>query len=130
MDKVLIIDDDRFTQNVLHKSLYQHYEVRTADDGTTGIRLANQWHPNVILLDVEMPGKNGYEVCDELKQDDNTQDIPVLFLSSHSSIRERMLGFEVGGDDYLEKPCSQEILRTNSLNSQTIFGRKIPLRIL
>lgn len=111
MDKVLIIDDDRFAQNLLHKSLFQHYEVRTADDGTTGLRLADQWQPNVILLDVEMPGKNGYEICDELKHKDATRDIPVIFLSSHSSTREHMLGFEVGGDDFLVKPCSEAVLR-------------------
>lgn len=128
MNKVLIIDDDRFTQNVLQKSLYQKYDVRTADDGVTGIRLAREWHPNVILLDVEMPGQNGYEVCDELKRAEATQEIPILFLSSHSSVRERMLGFEVGGDDYLVKPCSKEILDTKISKLTGIVNQRKELK--
>jgi len=110
VDKVLIIDDDRFIQNTLKKSLFQSCEVRTADDGKAGQFLATTWNPDVILLDVEMPGQNGYEVCDELKRGEKTGEIPVVFLSSHSSTREKMLGFEVGGDDYLVKPCSKELL--------------------
>ncbi len=129
MDKVLIIDDDRFTQNVLHKSLFQRYEVRTADDGSSGIRLAREWHPDVILLDVEMPGRNGYEVCDDLKHAQETQDIPVVFLSSHSSVRERMLGFEVGGDDYLVKPCSKELLETKLDKITSFFSQKKALKL-
>ena len=111
MHRVLIIDDDRFTQNVLTKCLFKHYETRTADDGPMGIKLAGTWAPDVILLDVEMPGQNGYEVCDQLKRDKNTQNIPVVFLSGKSSVRERMLGFEVGADDYLTKPCEPEFLK-------------------
>lgn len=128
MDKVLIIDDDRFAQSFLHKSLHQKYDVRTADDGLTGMRLAKEWHPDVILLDVEMPGRNGYEVCDDLKQSSETQEIPVVFLSSHSSVRERMLGFEVGGDDYLVKPCSKEILETKLDKLTSFFNQKRKLK--
>ena len=110
MERVLIIDDDRFTQNVLQKSLYKFYETRTADNGAVGLSLAQSWHPDAILLDVEMPGQNGFEVCDVLKRDVATREIPVIFLSGRSSVRERILGFEVGADDYLTKPCSQEML--------------------
>ncbi len=128
MDKVLIIDDDRFTQNLLQKSLFQHYEVRTADDGTTGLYVANQWQPDVILLDVEMPGKNGYEVCDALKQAPETHDIPVVFLSSHTSTREHLLGFEVGGDDFLVKPCSEKVLRKKLAILSDYFKQKKSLK--
>ena len=79
MERVLIIDDDRFTQNVLQKSLYKYYETRTADNGAVGLSLAQSWHPDAILLDVEMPGQNGFEVCDVLKRDKATQEIPVIF---------------------------------------------------
>lgn len=110
MDKVLIVDDDRFMQGLLQKSLFNTFDVRTADDGRMGVRVAREWLPNVIVLDVEMPGCNGYETCEILKQDPVTQDIPIIFLSSRSSVRERMLGLEMGADDYLEKPCAKEIL--------------------
>lgn len=128
MEKVLIIDDDRFTQNILQKNLFKVYEVRTADDGAAGLNLANRWHPDVILLDVEMPGQNGYEVCDILKRDASTQEIPVIFLSSHSSTRERMLGFEVGGDDFLVKPCSAELLQKKIDKIAELYNHKRKLK--
>lgn len=111
MNRVLIIDDDRFTQNVLRKYLCKTYDTRTADNGAMGIKVANSWSPDIILLDVEMPGQNGYEICDELKRQETTSNIPVVFLSGKSSVRERMLGFEVGADDYLTKPCEPEFLQ-------------------
>ena len=109
-DKVLIIDDDKFVYNRLKSALEGFYETRSALDGELGLQAANDWQPDLILLDIEMPGRNGYEVCDELKRGEATRDIPVLFLSSKSSVRERMLGYQVGADDYIIKGCAQEEL--------------------
>lgn len=127
MNRVLIIDDDRFMLNVLKRSLFKHYETRTADNGSIGITLANSWGPDIILLDVEMPGQNGYEVCDQLKNDSKTQNIPVVFLSGKSSIRERMLGFEVGADDYLTKPCEPEFLNKKLSKITHMYAQKAQL---
>ena len=112
MNRVLIIDDDRFTQNVIRRSLCNDYETRTADNGAMGLKVAGNWSPDIILLDVEMPGQNGYEVCDALKGNEQTAHIPVVFLSGHKSVRELMLGFEAGADDYLTKPFDPEVLNT------------------
>ncbi|SMF11790.1 Response regulators consisting of a CheY-like receiver domain and a winged-helix DNA-binding domain [Alteromonadaceae bacterium Bs31] len=109
-NRVLIVDDDKFMQSVLRKSLADSYDIEIAGDGNAAIERADAWQPDVILLDVEMPGRNGYEVCDYLKGQQHTAHIPIIFLSSHSSVRERMLGYEVGGDDYLVKPCEKELL--------------------
>jgi DNA-binding response OmpR family regulator len=109
--RILVIDDDKFIQKVLVKSLRDDYDTEVASSGEQGIALAQRYKPHVILLDVEMPGQNGYEVCDSLKHEAVTCDIPVVFLSSHSSLRERMLGYEVGGQDYLVKPFELEELR-------------------
>ncbi|BCE02327.1 response regulator [Marinicellulosiphila megalodicopiae] len=109
-NKILIVDDDKFIQNVLTKYLNDSYSIAVAGDGGQAYEQIKQTKPDIILLDVEMPGQNGYEVCDTLKQNPDTKDIPVIFLSSKSSMRERILGFEVGGDDYLVKPCSKEFL--------------------
>ncbi len=128
MDRVLIIDDDRFVQNVIQKALFKSYETRTADDGKLGLALAEKWQPNIILLDVEMPGQNGYEVCDALKHNAATAQIPIVFLSSHSSLRERMLGFEMGADDYLVKPCSQELLQTKLQKITDIYRERVELK--
>ena len=108
---ILAIDDDKFIQKVITKSLQSDtLSVRTADDGESGIEQATQHTPDIILLDVEMPGINGYEVCDHLRNIDSTKEVPIVFLSSHSSLRERMQGYEVGGDDYMIKPFEKEHL--------------------
>lgn len=108
---VLAIDDDKFIQKIIVKALQSdELSVRTADNGELGIAAATQQVPSIILLDVEMPGINGYEACDRLRNLDVTQNVPVIFLSSHGSLRERLQGYEVGGDDYLVKPFETEHL--------------------
>ena len=107
---VLIIDDDKFVQKYISKALKDDFITDCADHGKCGIDMAVSSQPNIILLDVEMPGMNGYEVCDALKLEPTTKDIPVVFLSSKSEIREKMLGYEVGGLDFIVKPCDKEEL--------------------
>ncbi len=108
---VLAIDDDKFIQKVIIKSLKSDaMNVRTASDGESGIEEALNKKPDIILLDVEMPGINGYETCDRLRNIESIKDVPIVFLSSRSSLRERMQGYEVGADDYLVKPFEKEYL--------------------
>jgi CheY-like chemotaxis protein len=115
---VLVIDDDKFIQKLITKTLStEMMEVRTADDGEFGIEEALKNCPDIIILDIEMPGINGYEVCDRLRNIESTKEIPIIILSSHGSLRERMQGYDVGADDYLVKPFEQEnlIARINVL---------------
>jgi len=108
---VLAIDDDKFVQKLIAKALdSETILVRSALDGEIGIEMANEMVPDVILLDVEMPGINGYETCERLRNSLVTCEVPIIFLSSRSSLRERMQGYEVGGDDYLVKPFESENL--------------------
>lgn len=108
---VLVIDDDKFIQKIVCKTLTSGgLSARTADNGESGIAEALRAIPNIILLDVEMPGINGYEVCDRLRGMTETKDVPIVFLSSHSTLRERLQGYEVGADDYLVKPFEAEHL--------------------
>ncbi len=108
---VLAIDDDKFVQKMIIKALSSDdLVVRTANDGESGIQEATEKTPDIILLDVEMPGMNGYEVCEQFRNNELTKDVPVVFLSSHSSLRERLQGYEVGADDYLIKPFEAEHL--------------------
>jgi len=111
MERVLVIDDDRFLQKFVRNTLKESYEVHAADNGDQGLIEAKQWHPNAILLDVEMPGMNGFEVCDALKLDELTANIPVIFISASSSLRERLMSYEVGAEDYVVKPFEKEILK-------------------
>lgn len=108
---VLVIDDDKFVQKVIRKAIEgAGLSCRMANDGEAGIDEALRVPPDIILLDVEMPGINGYEVCDRLRNLPEIRQTPIVFLSSLSSLRERLQGYEAGGDDYLTKPFEQENL--------------------
>ncbi len=108
---VLAIDDDKFVQKMICRVLNSdELSVRLANDGESGLEAVNEKIPSIILLDVEMPGINGYEVCDQLRNKEATKDVPIIFLSSHSSLRERLQGYEVGADDYIVKPFEAEHL--------------------
>ena len=108
--KILAIDDDKISQKFILRAVKDEFEVRSAYSGEEGLQIVEQYNPDIILLDVEMPGLNGYEVCDKLKLSDITNHIPVVFLSGRGSLQERMRGFEVGADDYIVKPFVKETL--------------------
>lgn len=108
---ILAIDDDKISHKMIKRVLQPAgFTLRPAYNGSDGLQAALEQPPDIILLDVEMPGINGYEVCTRLREQDATRDIPVIFLSSHSSLQERMQGYEAGGDDYLVKPFEPENL--------------------
>ena len=103
--KVLIIDDhpsSRMTAVALLS--IEGYEVLEADSGPAGLECVIEVNPDVILLDVMMPGMDGFEVCRRLKQDEHTRLIPVVFITALNDKRSRILGIEAGGDDFLSKP--------------------------
>ena len=104
---VLTIDDDKLAHQIIEESLAGFCKLIHAKDGSEGLRFANKYNPDIILLDIEMPGKSGYEVCQEIKQNELTKDIPVLFLSSNV---DRIKGYSVGACDYIVKPFNAEEL--------------------
>lgn len=109
--KILAVDDDSISRKMIGRALTDSdFSLSFAEDGETGLSMALQELPDIIILDVEMPGMNGYEVCVQLRTNDLTREIPVVFLSSHSTLRERMQGYEVGANDYLVKPFENEDL--------------------
>jgi CheY-like chemotaxis protein len=96
---------------VVKKSISSHdFVVNYALDGESGFETAYKDPPDIILLDVEMPGANGYQVCEQLRDCERTKGIAVVFLSSQSNLRERLQGYEAGADDYLTKPFEPENL--------------------
>lgn len=108
---ILVIDDDKFIHKVITRSLESvGFTVECALDGKTGIMKAQEYNVDIILLDVEMPGDNGYEVCEKIRQISELNDVAIVFLSSQSTLRERLQGYEVGADDYLTKPFEKEHL--------------------
>ncbi len=108
---ILIVDDVLENLDILKGLLESHYRVKVAINGRIAIKVALSSHPpDLILLDVMMPEMNGHDVCRFLKQDDRTQDIPILFVTSKAEVEDESKGFELGAADYLLKPVSQSIV--------------------
>ncbi|MBW4444465.1 MAG: response regulator [Plectolyngbya sp. WJT66-NPBG17] len=102
---ILIVDDTPENLTLLTEMLKQEgYKVRSVTKGSTALRGAQAAPPDVILLDVNMPEMNGYEVCQQLKLHDRTHDIPVIFISALGDVLDKVKAFEVGGVDYITKP--------------------------
>ena len=106
---ILAIDDTPENLQLLSQLLTdQHYKVRSVTKGTTAIRAAQAAPPDLILLDINMPEMGGYEVCEKLKADERTQDIPVIFISAVGDTFDKVRAFEVGGVDFVSKPFQVE----------------------
>jgi len=102
---VLVIDDDEIIREALKRSLKLYgFKVYPAEDGLTGINLAQQKRPKFILLDWMMPEMDGLEVLSELKHDERTEHIPVFMLTDRGMIGDLDQAFEIGADDYITKP--------------------------
>jgi serine phosphatase RsbU (regulator of sigma subunit) len=108
---VLVVDDAPANIRVVNEILRGAYTVRIATNGAKALELANGTPaPDLILLDVIMPGMDGYEVCTRLKADAATRDIPVIFLTGQTEINDETRGFEVGAVDYIHKPFSHAVV--------------------
>lgn len=106
---VLVIDDTPENLHLLSTMLTERgYKVRSVTKGVTGLRGAQAAPPDLILLDVNMPQMNGFEVCQHLKADDRTSDIPVIFISALGDVLDKVKAFSVGGVDYITKPFQVE----------------------
>ncbi|MBD2165170.1 response regulator [Calothrix membranacea FACHB-236] len=118
---ILVIDDTPENLNLLSAMLTeQGYKVRSVTKGSTGLRGANAVPPDLILLDVNMPEMNGYEVCQQLKASDRTRDIPVIFISALGDVLDKVKAFAVGGVDYITKPFQLEEVLARIENHLTI----------
>ena len=104
--KVLLVDDGKDMQTMIKMSLEiaGRNQVIVADDGPTGIEMAQREHPDVVLLDVMMPIMDGYETCRRLHEIEETKDIPVLFLTARVRAEEAELGLQAGAAGYILKP--------------------------
>ncbi|MBF0135032.1 MAG: response regulator [Magnetococcus sp. DMHC-1] len=110
---ILIVDDSSEMLDLLKAILKKDYTILLANDGRLALDLAAMKpHPDLILLDVIMPGMDGYEVCRQLKANHATREIPVIFITTKRSTEEEIKGFQVGGIDYIFKPITPPIVRT------------------
>ncbi|MEK1905911.1 MAG: HD domain-containing phosphohydrolase [Pseudomonas sp.] len=109
--KLLLVDDEPTNLQVLRQILQDDYRLFFAKDGDKALELAARERPDLILLDVMMPGMTGYEVCTRLKQAADTLAIPVIFVTALADVDDEARGFEVGAVDYITKPVSPPIVR-------------------
>ncbi len=109
--RILVVDDEPANLQLLRQILQDSYALLYAMDGARALQLARQECPDLILLDVMMPGMTGYEVCRELKRDAATRSIPVIFVTALADTEDEIRGFDAGAIDYVMKPVSPPIVR-------------------
>lgn len=131
--KILIVEDDKILSNTIKQIIEKNYDVEQAFDGEEGVLYGEQNIYDVIILDLMMPYKNGYEVLSELRK--NKVFTPVLILTAKDSLNDKLRGFEVGADDYLVKPFEKEELlaRINAMirrNNRNFYQDEIVFRDL
>ncbi len=108
-DDILIVDDTPENLHVLGTMLRAHgYKVRPAPSGAAALKACAAQPPDLLLLDINMPEMNGYEVCARLKEDPCLKEIPVLFISAHTDLDNKIKAFQAGGVDYITKPFQSE----------------------
>ena len=114
---VLVVDDNAEIRELVVMTLEDDFDIRSANDGQEGLELVQDLHPDLVVLDVMMPRKTGYELCSELKLSEDFKHLPVLMLSARGSKQHVKQGFYAGADDYLPKPFDPEelLLRARAL---------------
>lgn len=110
LPRILVIEDNKELTEYLKALLGGEYQVNTAEDGISGVEQAVAHIPDIILCDVMMPGKDGYQVCKELKSDYRTSHIPIVMLTARADSGSRATGLECGADDYITKPFDKKEL--------------------
>lgn len=110
LPKLLLVDDEPVNLRVLKQLLADHYQLVFAKDGEQALRLAKEQSPDLILMDVMMPGMTGFDTCKALKADVTTASIPVIFVTALTEEHDETEGFNVGGVDYITKPISPAVV--------------------
>ena len=108
--KILVVDDEPNNLQLLKQMLNEQYQLLFATNGVKAMEAAAKHLPDLILLDIMMPGISGYETCERLKANPLTKDIPVIFVTAMGEVEQETHGFDVGGVDYIQKPISGPIV--------------------
>ncbi len=108
---IVVVDDHPTNLLLILRTLEETYRISCVENGQECLAIMDADKPDLVLMDVRMPQMDGYECCRLIKDNFEFQHIPVIFLSAHTEIEDKLKGYEAGGDDYLTKPCDmQEML--------------------
>lgn len=137
MSEILIVDDERILRETLERKLRSEgFEVRTARDGVRALAKIAEKSPDLVLLDVDMPGLNGFRVCEEIRKTDKL--MPIVFLTAMDSEGDQLRALGLGGDDFVSKDTSESILlmrvnraleRRREIEQVQPNGRRVTMRI-
>lgn len=125
--KVLVVDDDQKAVNIIKLYLEKnHYHVLTAYDGSTAVEIAREQLPDLIVLDIMLPGMDGLEVCYQLRE---RSDVPIIMLTARTTVEDKLIGLKLGADDYMSKPFSPRelVARVEVVLRRTTRGGEKPL---
>ena len=107
---ILAVDDNAINREIIQEALGNKYNIKTAETGEEALEIAADFQPDVILLDIMMPGLNGYEVCQQMRADPALRLAKIILLSAKAMTSERLKGYEAGADDYIVKPFDSDEL--------------------
>lgn len=111
MSKILIVEDEARIARFIELELqHEGYEVKTAGDGVNGLQAAQSWQPDLLVLDLMLPGLSGIEVCRRLRAADTSSSLPILMLTAKDDVSDKVMGLDMGADDYMTKPFAIEEL--------------------
>lgn len=122
MNPILVVDDETDLVNLVRYNLQKEgYEVLCAYDGLSVLNLVWEKQPSLIILDLMLPDRSGYDICREIKREDRIRHIPVIMLTARSAEQDRVQGFECGAEDYVVKPFSTKelVLRVKAMLART-----------
>jgi CheY-like chemotaxis protein len=127
LPKILIVDDEPINIDLLRETLKSKYRLIVATRGEQAITLAEAQQPDLILMDIMMPGMDGYETCDKLKENETTSHIPVIFISALNEVEDKSIGYDMGGSDYITKPFEMsDVLACIETHLKVVFlSRKV-----
>ncbi len=120
--KILVVDDEPHIVNLIKLTLEKEFEVIEAYTSRNALSLLKKHKPSLILLDIMMPGEDGYQLCERIRQGKKNKDTPIVFLSAKNQIEDKMKSIDVGGDDFIEKPFDplelEKKVKTNLIMSK------------
>ncbi|MDD2370460.1 MAG: response regulator [Firmicutes bacterium] len=120
---ILIVDDTKFYSDMLYDFLFEEYNINIVSDGEAALSTIKFDIPDLIILDVLMPGMDGFEVCNILKQNKKTKDIPIIILSSLTNVVDESKGLELGAIDYIKKPFNLKLLKNRIENHLELYEK-------